>query len=174
MDTTIIEDLRIVPRSIHRDERGTFTRLFDSEMFVPISGASFQINLSRNPKAFTLRGMHYQVQGSPEHKVLTVLTGSIFLAIVDLRKGKSTYLNTLCSEILESDEFSLFIPAGCAAGWLSLSDDAEIHYVMYSRYEENSYSGIRYNDPYFAIQWPSNPKIISSQDRNWPLFDLTS
>jgi dTDP-4-dehydrorhamnose 3,5-epimerase len=70
----------------------------------------------------------------------------------------------------QTSEVSIFIPAGCAAGWLSLEDNVKIQYLMSSRYEQNSYSGFAYNDPYFNIPWPHEPKIISDQDRNWQKF----
>lgn len=170
MNSREVEGLLISPLSVFRDERGTFSRLFDSEWFSPEIGIPCQINLSRNSKALTLRGMHYQVHGAPEHKVLTLLSGSIFLAVLDLRKDSSTYLNSFQQHVSLEDDISIFIPAGCAAGWLSLEDETDIHYVMYSRYEENQYAGLRYDDPSFEISWPVIPTTISVQDQNWPLF----
>lgn len=170
MNSREIEGLLISPLSIFRDERGTFSRLFDSALINPEIDKPSQINLSRNANALTLRGMHYQVHGAPEHKIMTLLNGSIFLAVLDLRKESTTYLNSIQQRVSFKDDISIFIPAGCAAGWLSLEDKTDIHYVMYSRFEDNQYAGLRYDDPSFEISWPAIPTTISVRDQNWPLF----
>ena len=167
-----IEGLKIIQTNTFHDERGSFTRIYDCEKTKIESLSPKQMNISRNPFAGTLRGMHYQVGGDPEHKIMTILSGSVFLVIIDMRKSKSSFLRVASETISEADGISIFIPAGCAAGWLSLSPNTDIHYVMYSRYEDNSYNGLRYNDPFFNIPWPSEPKIISEQDRTWPPYLL--
>lgn len=169
-----IEGLKLIKTNTFHDERGSFTRLYDCEQLQNESLIPKQMNISRNPFIGTLRGMHYQVSGDPEHKIMTLLSGSAFLVIIDMRKGKSSFLKVASGTISAADGISIFIPAGCAAGWLSLSPNTDIHYVMYSRYENNSYDGLRYNDPHFNISWPSEPKIISEQDKNWPLYSLES
>lgn len=167
-----IEGLKLIETNTFHDERGSFTRLYDCEQLQNESLIPKQLNISRNPFVGTLRGMHYQVSGDPEHKIMTLLSGSAFLVLIDMRKGKSSFLKVASRTISAADGISTFIPAGCAAGWLSLSPNTDIHYVMYSRYEENSYEGLRYNDPHFNISWPSEPKIISEQDKSWPPFTL--
>jgi dTDP-4-dehydrorhamnose 3,5-epimerase len=109
--------------------------------------------------------------GQPEHKLITLLNGSIYLAVVDLRKESESYLQVNSFEVNANELKSIFIPFGCATGWVSLEPNTDIHYVMYSRFEENSYSGLRYNDSFFNIPWPITPNVISEQDMSWPLFD---
>ena len=168
-----IEGMQAMPLVIHADSRGGFTRIFDETWFNSTVSSPKQINLSRNPAPGTLRGMHFQIDGEPEHKVITMITGSIFLVVIDLRKTSSTYLNKFATYINEELATSFFIPSGCANGWLTLSEDSLIHYAMYSRFESNKYSGFKYNDPFFAIEWPNEPLVISDQDLNWPRFQPT-
>ena len=149
-------------------------RLYDCAQLQDESLRPTQVNISRNPFIGTLRGMHYQIGGDPEHKIMTLLSGSVFLVLIDMRRRYSSFLNVASGTISAADGMSLFIPAGCAAGWLSLSPNTDMHYVMYSRYEDNSYAGLRYDDPYFNISWPSEPKVISEQDKNWPPYTLES
>jgi dTDP-4-dehydrorhamnose 3,5-epimerase len=88
-----------------------------------------------------------------------------------LREKSPTYLKNENKVMSSVSGVAIHIPAGCAAGWLSLKDNVQIQYLMSSRYEENSYSGFSYNDSLFNIPWPSEPKIISDQDRNWQKFN---
>lgn len=152
------------------DHRGEFCRNFDikwlEEKFI-----IEQVNLSINPKRHTLRGMHFQKSGQPENKIMHLLSGKIFLSLVDLREKSPTYMNNKNLILSQSNKVSIFIPAGCAAGWLSLEDNVTIQYLMSSRYEQNSYSGFPYDDTTFNIPWPTKPKVISDQDRNWPKFN---
>ena len=151
----------------HIDERGAFLRLYDEDWF----GNSKQVNTSFNPSYATLRGMHYQIDGDPEHKLISVISGSIFFVVVDLRRESKTYLNKFISRVNANSYTSYFVPAGCANGWLTLTENTLIHYTMFSRYENNNYSGFKYNDPFFSIEWPLRPKIISKKDSNWPNFE---
>jgi dTDP-4-dehydrorhamnose 3,5-epimerase len=66
------------------------------------------------------------------------------------------------------EDNAIYIPAGCATGWLSLEERTTLLYSMSSRYEDCTYGGFRYNDPKFSIKWPLNPEIISDKDLSWP------
>jgi dTDP-4-dehydrorhamnose 3,5-epimerase len=167
----IIEGLELLSGSIHADNRGSFRRIYDS---AKVKGgyalAEAQINLSINPKRGTLRGMHYQATGLPEHKTVHVVSGEVYLVVVDVRKDSPTYLSQNALTMNSDINQTLFIPAGCATGWLSLQDNVVLHYLMFSRFEDNTYSGFRWNDPFFQIGWPEVPSIISLQDQSWPNY----
>jgi len=162
-----------MPLLSYADSRGKFTRILDETWVDSTIGSPRQINLSQNPALGTLRGMHFQIDGEPEHKVITLISGSIFLAVIDLRRNSSTYLNKFTTYVNEELATSFFIPSGCANGWITMSKDSWIHYAMYSRFEYNRYSGFKYNDPLFAIEWPYEPTVISDQDLNWPRYQST-
>jgi dTDP-4-dehydrorhamnose 3,5-epimerase len=149
------------------DKRGTFTRLYDVE-FISQNFSIKQINFSDNPKRGTLRGMHFQVSGPPENKYINIVSGLVYLVIVDLRIKESTYLNVNETLFSAKEDNAIYIPAGCATGWLSLEERTTLLYSMSSRYEDCTYGGFRYNDPKFSIKWPLNPEIISDKDLSWP------
>jgi dTDP-4-dehydrorhamnose 3,5-epimerase len=165
-----IEGLNTFSLSEYRDHRGSFTRVFDANWQFTSSEQPQQVNISRNNTRGTLRGMHYQLTGTPEHKMINVLSGSVHLAVIDLRVDSKSYLKTFESEIHSRDLKTIFVPAGCATGWISLEDDTNLHYVMYSRFEECTYGGLRFDDPYFGLKWPLEPIEISNQDASWPDF----
>jgi dTDP-4-dehydrorhamnose 3,5-epimerase len=69
------------------------------------------------------------------------------------------------------DRSSLFIPAGCANAYLTLSRDTVAHYYMSERYSPSAYRGFRYDDPAFKFEWPAKPRVISKKDSSLPDFD---
>jgi dTDP-4-dehydrorhamnose 3,5-epimerase len=153
----------------YADSRGKFNRIFDID-WLEEEFVIEQVNVSINPHQYTLRGMHFQKSGKPENKIMCLLGGKLFLSLVDLRESSPTYLCNANKVLSHTSEVAIFVPAGCAAGWLSLEANVTIQYFMSSRFEQNSYSGLPYNDSYFNIPWPHEPKIISDQDRNWRKF----
>jgi dTDP-4-dehydrorhamnose 3,5-epimerase len=153
------------------DTRGSFTRLYDINSFTENFYIK-QINMSDNPSQGTLRGIHFQVSGPPENKYINIISGLVYLVIVDLRISESTYLNVNQTLFSAEENNALYIPAGCATGWLSLTEGTKLIYSMSSRYEECTYGGFRYNDPKFSINWPSIPTTISDKDLSWPDIDL--
>ncbi len=169
-----IYGLNIYKGSAFSDSRGKFSRVFDSDWFSSIGFTPMQINVSSNPFKYTLRGMHFQVDGDPENKLMTLLSGVVFLSVVDLRPKSISYLTIFTREFSAEEGESIYIPAGCAVGWISLSKDVQIHYVMSSRFEQNNYGGFKFDDPFFSIPWPVRPEIISVQDRNWLSFQERS
>ena len=166
-----INGLKTLEINSNIDTRGSFSRLYDSELFTDNFSIK-QISLSDNPKRGTLRGMHFQVSGPPENKYINIISGLIYLVIVDLRINESTYLNVNQTLFSASEDKALYIPSGCATGWLSLTDDTKLLYSMSARYEECVFGGFRYNDPTFTINWPGTPDTISEKDLSWPNYTI--
>ena len=156
------------------DERGQFARTFcvDELSDAGIDFRVLQTNISTNTIAGTLRGMHYQRDPHGEQKIVRCSRGSIFDVAVDIRPGSDTYLQWT-SEILSSKRMNgLYIPAGFAHGFISLTDDCEVTYLMGSTYEAEAGAGLRWDDPAIQINWPLTPSIMSERDANWPLVSV--
>jgi dTDP-4-dehydrorhamnose 3,5-epimerase len=168
----MIQGLKIFESSKHTDSRGEFIRFFDGKIVELENKKIQQINISRNPHIHTLRGLHFQVGKESEHKVLYLNHGAIFLAIIDLRKNSTSYLEKYEVTLDSKEHKSIYIPAGCATGWMSLKRDTEIIYLMCDRYEDCAYSGLRYDDPSLDISWPAKPKVISEKDLNWEFLEI--
>jgi dTDP-4-dehydrorhamnose 3,5-epimerase len=64
----------------------------------------------------------------------------------------------------------LYVPKGFAHGFLTLEDDSEVAYHMSDFYAPESERGVRWDDPAFAIEWPSPPAVISARDRAFADF----
>jgi dTDP-4-dehydrorhamnose 3,5-epimerase len=156
----------------HRDERGSFSRIWDSNEFARhgLASALAQSSLSWNPRRGTLRGLHYQVAPHEEAKLVSCLRGSIWDVIVDLRRDSSTF-SQWHGQQLDGDSLSaLYVPKGFAHGFLTLADDVLVLYQIAEAYDPKSARGVRWDDPAFNIEWPASPTLISGRDRSYPDF----
>lgn len=153
-----------------QDERGSFARLFDREAFAARGLAQdfVQQSLSVSRRAGTLRGMHFQRAPHAETKFVRCVRGAIYDVIADLRRDSPSYGRWQAFRLAAEDDLSLYIPAGCAHGFQTLGDDAEILYQMDAPYVPAAADGFHYVDPFFAIEWPREVAAISQKDRSWP------
>ena len=155
---------------IHQDERGRFHRSF-CENELAKSGIHFQVkqgNLSDNLRMHTLRGFHYQQVPTQEAKLLACVTGAIYNVVLDLRRKSKTYQQWEGIEISAEKRQTIHVPAGCANAFLTLEDNTIVHYYMSEFFVPETYQGIRYNDPFFRVEWPFEPKVISDRDATFP------
>lgn len=160
----------IVPE-IFRDKRGEFTKIFHTEFFE-------QNNLNTHWKEQyyslstkdVIRGMHFQTPPFDHDKLVTCVQGTVIDVVLDLRKSSPTYGLFDQFELNSRLGNSLYIPKGCAHGFLVKSDTALLLYNVSTIFNADSDSGIRWNS--FGMNWPTNTPIISEKDENLP--DLKS
>jgi len=158
------------------DERGFFGRTFCSKEFeeMGLKGNMLQTNMSSNPIKGTLRGLHMQLQPFSECKLVRCTRGSIFDVLVDLRPESETYLDWFGVELTATSGRMLYIPEGCAHGYITLEPDTDVMYQVSQRYAPQAERGFLWNDPAFNIQWPIAPELISVKDQSHPVFNETA
>jgi len=171
-EATEIAGLWAVRLERRADERGSFARLFDREAFAArgLATAFVQQSLSVTRQAGTLRGMHFQHAPHAEVKFIRCVRGAIFDVVADMRPGSPSHRRWLGFELAGADDLCLYIPPGCAHGFQTLSDDAEILYQMDTPYAAEAASGFRYDEPAFGIAWPRPVTVIAAKDLTWPQF----
>jgi dTDP-4-dehydrorhamnose 3,5-epimerase len=171
-ETPLAGSFVILPTSV-QDERGSFGRLFDAELFRErgLDPSLAQASFSYNVAARTLRGMHYQQGSWAETKLVRCTRGNVFDVIVDLRAGSPTRFGWFGVELDEHTRNAIYVPVGFAHGFLTLTPDAELHYQISTPYHPDSSAGMRWDDPLLAIDWPVEPSVISQQDASYPLLD---
>jgi dTDP-4-dehydrorhamnose 3,5-epimerase len=154
------------------DERGFFARTWCRRDFEArgLCAVTAQCSVSYNRLRATLRGMHFQCAPHEEAKVVSCLRGSIFDVVVDLRPDSPAYLRWFATTLREQDLRSLYVPEGCAHGFLTLEDDAWVAYQISELYHPQSSRGVRWDDPALGIAWPYPPEVISERDRSFPLL----
>jgi len=154
------------------DERGFFARNFCAQEFAD-AGLTLNVvqsNLSQNLKKGTLRGLHYQAQPKPDPKLVSCISGAIFDVVVDVREGSPTFCQWAGVELTADNHKALFVPPGCAHGFIALTDNALVHYQMGETFVTDLARGVRWNDPAFGVEWPMNPTVISERDATYPDF----
>lgn len=156
----------------HFDERGSFARTFCEREFAErgLPTRFPQSNLSRNRRAGTLRGMHYQVAPHAEAKLVRPQQGAIYDVIVDLRAGSPTLYQSVGVTLEAARGAALFVPAGFAHGFITLVDDTEVHYQMGEFFAAAAARGFRFDDPFFAIDWPRAVSVIAPRDAGYSDF----
>jgi dTDP-4-dehydrorhamnose 3,5-epimerase len=155
-----------------RDERGSFSRLFCAREFADrgLETQFVQHSVSRSHSRGTLRGLHFQQEPHAEIKLVCCQKGAICDVIVDLRPDSPTFRRWQAFELNAENRRLLYVPKGFAHGFQTLRDDVEVLYMISAFYTPEAASGIRYDDPAFAITWPLPPAAMSERDRAWPDF----
>jgi dTDP-4-dehydrorhamnose 3,5-epimerase len=163
----------IVDLELHADERGFFARSYCPDEFAAqgLTTPLRQCSVSYNARKGTLRGLHHQAAPHEEHKLVRCTAGAIFDVIVDIRPRSRHYQRWFGTELSAQNRRALFIPAGFAHGFITLSDDAEVYYMISVPHSPSHAQGFRWSDPAFGIQWPLSPSVISPRDAAYPLLD---
>jgi dTDP-4-dehydrorhamnose 3,5-epimerase len=130
-----------------------------------------QCNVSFNAQKGTLRGMHYQDAPSAEAKLVRCTSGAIYDVVIDLRPQSPTFKRWVAVVLTSDKRNMIYVPEGCAHGFLSLEDKTEVFYQMSEFYNPESARGVRWDDPAFQIVWPEKVEVISERDRTYADFD---
>jgi dTDP-4-dehydrorhamnose 3,5-epimerase len=153
------------------DERGFFARTYDEALFAArgLAPVGLQCNTSFNAAAGTLRGMHLQRAPHGEPKLIRCTRGAIFDVAVDLRPGSDTHRGWFGAELSAENGHALYVPDGLAHGFQTLQDGSEVLYMMGHEFVPAAATGVRWDDPAFAIAWPETAaRVISERDRAYP------
>jgi dTDP-4-dehydrorhamnose 3,5-epimerase len=172
---TDIDGVVVVELEPHVDDRGLFARTYCEDEFgaAGLPTRFPQCNLSVNDRAGTLRGMHFNVAPYGESKLVRCVRGAIHDVVVDLRPGSPTRLEHVAIELSADNQLALFVPEGCAHGFLTLADRTDVYYHMGSAYVPSAARGMRWNDPLLSIDWPIEPTAMSAADAAYPDLDPT-
>lgn len=147
------------------DARGFFSEVFrlDEMAMCGIHPTFVQMNHSSS-KPGILRGLHFQWD-PPLGKFIRVLSGTAFMAAVDIRKKSPTLGQWFGVEVSRANRLSLFAPPGFATGFCVVGDeDAEVEYCYTALYNQKGEGVIRWNDPAIGIEWPVENPSVSERD----------
>lgn len=178
-----MSDVRLVPlplpglcrveHKVFNDQRGRFARLFCLTSMEQ-QGRPFiirQVNNSKTLEKGSVRGMHYQLAGYAESKLITCLKGAVWDVAVDLRPESPTFLQWYAETLAAEDGHGLLLPAGFAHGFQALTDDAEVLYFSDADYDSQHEAGLSPVDPRLAITWPLPVVNLSAKDAGHPLLE---
>ena len=154
---------------VHGDNRGWFKENWQREKMLALGLPDFgpvQNNISFNEKAGTTRGIHAE----PWDKYISVATGRIFGAWVDLREGP-TFGTVFTAELDPSQ--AIFIPRGVGNAFQTLEDNTAYTYLVndhWSADAQGQYTFLNLADETAGIAWPIplEQAELSDKDRAHP------
>ena len=170
-EDTGIEGLKVLDLSVHGDSRGWFKENWQREKMAKGLGLPdlrwVQNNISFNLSAGATRGIHAE----PWNKFISVATGSVFGAWVDLRAGSPTY-GRVYTCVLDPSK-AIFVPRGVGNSYQALEDGTAYTYLVDAHWSaelKKTYTFVNLADPELAIEWPIplDECEISEADRNHP------
>ena len=169
---TPIPEMFVIEVEPVRDERGFFARSFCEEELRArgLNPHVSQCGISFNARRGTLRGMHYQAAPHEEAKLVRCTMGAVYDVVLDLRRDSPAYRRWYATELTSQNRRLLYVPEGCAHGFLTLTDETELFYQISMPHARDAARGVRWNDPAFGIEWPCEPAVIAERDALWPLW----
>jgi dTDP-4-dehydrorhamnose 3,5-epimerase len=177
IERTPLKDCFLLKPSVFRDHRGTFIESFNQERFEKVTGlhTNFVQDNQSTSKKGVLRGLHFQKGPFAQSKLLRCILGEVLDVVVDLRPNSPTYKKSFKAVLSDENHLQLFIPAGFAHGFLTLSEKSVFAYKCDQYYNKAADSGIIWNDPTLNIDWnfPEEELILSEKDANLPTFEDT-
>ena len=165
---TRIHQARLLKPNVFRDSRGFFLESWNRDRFreTGVDLDFVQDNQSGSLRG-VLRGLHYQVAPTAQGKLLWVTVGCVFDVIVDLRRSSPTYGNWESHRLSADNYEHLWVPPGCAHGFLTLSETAIVCYKVTAPRDPCAERFLSWDDPSLAICWPLSEiqtPILSAKD----------
>lgn len=171
-EQTSLAGVFVVHMEPKADERGFFARSWCENEFAShgLETNLAQCSISFNQRKGTLRGMHYQADPHWEVKLVRCTQGAIHDVVLDLRPESPTFRQSIGGKLSAANRDAMYVPQGCAHGFLTLEDETEVFYQISEFYHPDLSRGVRWDDPAFQIAWPGRVEIISDRDRSYPDF----
>lgn len=161
---TAIAEVKIIEPRVFEDARGFFFESFNQQRFEEAIGYPVEFvqdNHSRSSRG-VLRGLHYQQAPHAQGKLVRCVAGAVWDVAVDLRQSSPTFGQSVGVELSAGNRRQLWIPAGFAHGFLTLSESAEFLYKTTDYYAPAAEVCLRWNDPVLAIAWPEAARPVLS------------
>jgi dTDP-4-dehydrorhamnose 3,5-epimerase len=167
--------LLITPQ-VFGDTRGFFFESWNRGAFEAAAGPTefVQDNHSCSCRG-VLRGLHYQLPPHAQGKLVRCALGEIFDVAVDIRRSSPTFGQSVGAVLSAENKQQLWVPAGFAHGFLTLSEQAEVLYKTTDFWSRACEGAIRWDDPQVAIAWPlealaGQAPLLSAKDSEAPLL----
>ena len=166
-----LPEVVLIEPDTYPDERGFFRETYRRAAFAdgPVQVDAVQVNCSRSHRG-VLRGLHYQREPAGVGKLVSVLAGRVYDVAADVRPGSPTFGRWVGAELSADDGRMLSVPRGFAHGFCALADETVVMYVMTGEFSPAHDTGVRWDDPDLAIDWPVTDPVLSQKDRGLPLL----
>ena len=172
IENTFIPGLKLIHLNKMTDLRGDFLKVFNEDYFVE-NGlmTNFKESYYSVSKKDVIRGMHFQIPPAEHNKLVYINHGSILDVILDIRKSSPSFGQYFSIKLTCDRPTVVYIPIGCAHGFLSLEDQSMVTYLQSSCYNRESDKGLKYDS--FNMEWGINNPILSERDSTFPRLSET-
>lgn len=167
IEQTFIPGLKLIRLKEFKDNRGSFIKVFNEE-FYSENGleTDFKESYYSISAKNVIRGMHFQIPPYEHTKLVYLNQGKIIDVVLDIRKSSPTFGQHFSIELNTEKPILIYIPVGCAHGFLSLEDNTMVTYFQTTVYNTACDKGIKYNS--FGVNWTVENPIISERDLSFP------
>lgn len=149
------------------DDRGSFVKTFHAQTFEDRGLRSdWREEYQSSSRRGVLRGMHFQTPPAEHAKLVFCLAGSVLDSVIDLRRGSPSFGVHRTVELRGDEATGVYIPTGCAHGFLSTSELSTMYYKVTSIHAPDCDAGIAWDS--FGFAWPVSDPIMSDRDRRHP------
>jgi len=171
---TKIKDVKIIEPAIFGDERGFFMETWQQKKFdEQVCPQVFVQDNHSQSEHGVLRGLHYQVGNDAQGKLVRCVEGEVFDVAVDIRRSSPTFGEWVGVILSAENKKQLWIPAGFAHGFLTISESAQFLYKTTNYYSPKAERCILWDDKDIGVEWPQVKKIQLS-DKDLKGFNLNS
>lgn len=171
---TAIAGVAILKVPAFADVRGGFVKSFHAPSFARLNlptewREEYFTTSARN----VVRGMHFQEPPAQHAKLVFCVAGRVLDVVLDIRTDSATFGQAISVELEPGNGVGLYVPPGCAHGFLSLTDDSVMYYKVTSVHSPDQDRGIAWDS--FGFDWPITDPTLSPRDCGHPaLADYVS
>jgi dTDP-4-dehydrorhamnose 3,5-epimerase len=113
-------------------------------------------------KGAVVRGLHYQLT-RPQARLIRVISGSVFVVAVDMRRSSPEFSYPTCLELTEEGRQAVWVPEGYACGYMTLREGARVLIKSSEREDTRFACTLLWNDPDLGIEWPSFENVVVNE-----------
>lgn len=149
----------------HHDDRGFFTRTFDTEVARAhgLRPEAFVQDSQSRSRRGTLRGLHGRA-GRGEAKLVRCARGAVLDVLVDARPDSPTFGEHMAVTLDDTDFAHLYVPPGMLHGFQALTEQTDVCYRIDREHAPGEDLSVRFDDPELGIHWPVPVEAISAKD----------
>lgn len=169
LNETSLPGVHVIDNKAFKDERGFFSKTFHLDTFRDWGlEIDFKECFFSSSQRGVIRGMHLQTPPHDNAKIVWVSSGSVLDAVVDLRKNSPTFGKYVSLELSADNFRSVYVPRGCAHGYIITSGTALVNYLQTSTHSPSNDTGVRWDS--FGMDWGNETPIVSERDAALPLL----
>ncbi len=173
-EETNIKDCFLLGPTVHTDSRGYFYEFYNEKTFAEKTG--LQVHFVQDNQAYSqgqvFRGFHFQKGEAAQAKLVSAQKGAVQDVVIDLRESSPTFARVVSVILTEQNKNQLFVPRGCAHGYLTLEEETIFYYKCDNFYLPDQDSGLNPLDPSLSVEWEKSLEdaLISEKDQALPMW----